>query len=151
MTKNLRPINKKDNFSLQTIQDRLHNLFDDFFGDIPVVNGMTLMRQFPCINVSEHDNNVIIKAELPNVQKEDIKIDIDKNRVIISGEKKDETDQKNTTYHLYEISYGKFQRSISLNFDVHPDKIHASFSDGVLKIEIEKPIDQMPAQTIPIK
>jgi len=149
MAKNLIP--KKDTFSLSNIQNRLNSMFEDFFADIPIIHGMTPMRQFPSVNVAETKNEIAIKAELPAVDKKDIKIDINKDRIIISGEKKDENRQEEATFHLYEISYGKFQRSINLGFDIDPDKVNASFSNGMLVIKIAKPEEKKDTlRTIPV-
>jgi len=149
MTRNLTP--KKDTFSLSNIQNRINSMFEDFFGDMPIIQGMTPMRQFPSVNVAETKNEVIVKAELPAVNKNDINIDTHKDRIIISGEKKDENRQDETTFHLYEISYGKFQRSINLGFEIDPNKVHASFSDGILVIKVKEPEEKKDSiKTIPV-
>lgn len=137
MVRNLMP--KKNTFSLSNIENRLNSMFEDFFADMPMMHGMSSMRQYPSINVAETKNEVVVKAELPAVNKSDIKIDVNKDRIIINGEKKDENRQEEATFHIYELSYGKFQRSINLGFDIDPDKVDASFSDGVLVIKVTKP------------
>ncbi|AVP86979.1 Putative heat shock protein [Candidatus Phycorickettsia trachydisci] len=149
MIRNLTP--KKDKLSLSNIQNRLNSMFEDFFADVPIIHGMTPMRQFPSVNVAETKNEIVIQAELPAVNKNDIKIDTLKDRIIITGEKKDENRQEESTFHLYEISYGKFQRSINLGFDINPDKVDASFSDGVLVIKVRKPEEKKDTvKTIPV-
>ena len=93
----------------------------------------------PAVNVAETDDSVEITAELPGVDQKDISIDVDGNRLIISGEKKAETKKEDKNWHVVERSYGSFQRAIALPFEPKTDACDAQFDNGVLRLKIAKP------------
>lgn len=137
--------------SLISLQDRMNDLFNNFFSDIPIMPELGLMNRFPSISVSETSKSITIKAELPAMDEKDIKVEINKDRITISGEKRTEINEKEESYHICELSYGKFSRSIGLPFDVDANKAKASFAKGVLTIEVDKPSSEIgEPQTIPI-
>jgi len=90
----------------------------------------------PPVDLSETNDAYLLTAELPGVKKEDIKLTIQENNLILSGEKRrrDELDD----YYRTECCYGKFQRSIELPGEIDREKITANFNNGVLQIEIAK-------------
>ena len=92
----------------------------------------------PSIDVSESDEEIVVKAEVPGVSSEDIDISIDGNHLIVSGEKKQESEEKERNYYRVERSYGSFRRSIALPSGADLDNIKASSKDGVLSIVIPK-------------
>ena len=92
----------------------------------------------PKIDVHEHEGKISIKAELPGVKKDDIEVSVDHNNVLIKGEKKLEKKTNEKDYEYYECSYGSFQRSIPLPYEVDMEKIKADFDNGILGIELEK-------------
>ena len=93
---------------------------------------------FPSLDVSETKNDFVVKAELPGIDPKDIDISLTDGMLTIRGEKKQERDEKEENYHLIERSYGTFSRSVSLSRDVKPDKINASYKDGVLRVALPK-------------
>ncbi len=147
--KNLIPHTGKDSSSLFGLQGRINELFDGFFADIPTPSFASITR-FPSISVSEGDKKITVKAELPSMDEKDIKIEINQDRLTISGEKKTELNESKETYHISELSYGRFSRSLVLPFNIEADKAKASFDKGVLTIEIEKPASESQSKTIPI-
>jgi len=137
--------------SLLNVQDRLNALFDTFFSEVQVAPRLGLPNRFPSISVSEAEKAIVVQAELPAMSEQDVKIDVHKNRVIISGEKKNELNEDQNNYHICELSYGKFSRSVSLPFDIDSSKVKASFSKGVLTITVPKPASETThTQTVPI-
>jgi len=96
----------------------------------------------PSVDVSESDDEIVVKAEIPGVNLEDVDISIDDNHLIISGEKKQESEEKSKNYHSVERSYGSFRRSLALPSGVDVDNIKASSKDGVLSIQIPKSDDK---------
>ena len=92
----------------------------------------------PVIDVSESDNDFVVKAEVPGVDAKDVDISIDNNNLIISGEKKQEQEEKDRNYYRLERSYGSFRRSFALPADVDVERIKASSKDGVISIVIPK-------------
>ncbi|AGK56814.1 molecular chaperone (small heat shock protein) [Hyphomicrobium denitrificans 1NES1] len=110
----------------------------------------------PRMNVSETDKELQITAELPGVDQKDIEITLTGGDLLIKGEKKSETDEKkderSRSYHRVERSFGSFQRRLSLPYDVDPDKVQASFKDGILTLTLPKPPEvQKAAKKIEIK
>lgn len=88
----------------------------------------------------------MIKAELPGVDKNDIKIDLKDRLLTLSGERTYDNEVKEENYYRRERSYGKFQRAFTLPTDVDSDKIKADFKDGVLEIEVPKPEEKKAKQ-----
>ncbi len=92
----------------------------------------------PTVDIFEEGKEVVVKAEIPGMKKNDINIDISENSMTISGEKKQETKVDRKDYHRVECSYGSFCRSFRLPDNVNSDKAKASFKDGVLEIRMPK-------------
>ncbi len=118
------------------------SLFDDLFNELYSLptsflskSGMDLS---PRIDVSETDAEYKIEAELPGINQKEIDVKIDNNILTIKGKKEDTKEEKDKNYHLRERYYGTFQRSISLPSNIEPDKIDASFKNGVLHIVVLK-------------
>lgn len=92
----------------------------------------------PAVDVYEEGKDVVVKAELPGMKKEDIEINLTRDTITLSGEKKQEKKTEKKGYYRYESSYGSFRRSMDLPVDVQTDKVKASFKDGVLEIRMPK-------------
>ncbi|MBW2707256.1 MAG: Hsp20/alpha crystallin family protein, partial [Deltaproteobacteria bacterium] len=125
---------------MPTLQNRFNRLFDDPFfhvGQMDDDAGMGLWN--PAVDLYEKDDHFMIKAELPGVDKKDIKIDLQDRLLTLSGERTYDNEVKEENYYRRERSYGKFQRAFTLPADVDSDKIKAEFKDGVLQIEVPKP------------
>jgi len=123
----------RDLVNMRTDLDRL---FGSFFGKEMM---MPESMWHPVIDIAEHDGVIEVKAEVPGMQKEDIKVSVRDNMLQISGERKQENEKKDRTYHVLERSYGKFVRTIDLPAPVDADKIKANYKDGVLTIVLQKP------------
>ena len=105
----------------------------------------------PEIDIKESENLFQIKADIPGLTKKDIKISIKGDQLTISGERKKIIDNENDYYHYRERSFGKFNRSFNLPDSINKDKIHASFKNGILTIELEKHEEIVPKEMeIPI-
>lgn len=92
----------------------------------------------PRVDVYEKDNNLVIEAEIPGANKEDIEIKVKDNSVIIRGEVKREEEKKEENYYRSERFYGKFERVLPLPTDVKVEESKASFENGILKLTIPK-------------
>jgi HSP20 family protein len=92
----------------------------------------------PAVDVEETNEDYVIRAEMPGLKKEDVKLSLAENVLTLSGEKKSEMKSENKRYHRLERAYGSFQRSFSLPEPIKADKINASFKDGVLEVKIPK-------------
>jgi HSP20 family protein len=134
---------------LVSIQDEMNRLFEDFFGHTPVRAGWTEGVWNPSVDVSEDKDNVVIKAEMPGMTKDDVKISVQDNVLTLKGEKKQEKEEKEKNYHRIERSYGSFCRSFQLPTTVKTDKIKANYKDGVLSVTLPKTEEVKPKE-IPI-
>ncbi len=120
-----------------SLREDMDRLFNTFFGKhmTEEIEGIWM----PVIDIEEDNENFVVKAELPGLKREDVKISVRGNLLTISGERKQEEETKNKTYHRVERSYGKFSRTISLPSEVDVNKIKAVYKDGVLIITLPKP------------
>ena len=100
----------------------------------------------PLVDISEDDKEYLIKAELPEVKKEDVKVTAEEGTLTIMGERKFEKAEKNKKYHRVERAYGSFGRSFSFPDDASPGKVSADFKDGVLTVHLAKVAKAKPQQ-----
>lgn len=98
----------------------------------------------PTANISETDKEYLIKAELPEVKKEDVKVMLEDGVITISGERKHEKQEKNENELRVESFYGTFSRSFSLPDNIDPKGVHAEAKEGVLRIRIPKTAPAQP-------
>ncbi len=92
----------------------------------------------PSVDIYNEGDDIVIKAEVPGISREDLDISIDRNVLTICGEKKQESKVEEKDFHRIERSYGTFTRSFKLPDDVSADKAKASFNDGVLEIRMPR-------------
>ena len=118
------------------------SVFDDLFNELYSLPTSFLSKSgvdlSPRIDISETDAAYKIEAELPGINQKEIDVKIDNNILTIKGKKEDIKEEKEKNYHLRERYYGAFQRSISLPNNIEPEKIKASFENGVLNISVPK-------------
>ena len=100
----------------------------------------------PLVDISEDANEYLIKAELPEVRKEDVKITMEDGTLTITGDRQCEKEGNGKQYHRVERAYGSFGRSFSLPDDASPAKVTADFKDGVLKVHLAKNEKARPQQ-----
>lgn len=98
----------------------------------------------PAVDIIEDEKEYLIKAELPEVNKDDVKVTLDNGAVVIRGERKFEKEEKDKKYHRIERGYGTFMRSFTLPNDANPAGICAEFKDGVLHVRLPKSEEKMP-------
>jgi HSP20 family protein len=94
------------------------------------------------VDIYENEDSVVVKAELPGVDKKDIKVDLKDGVLTLTGERSHEKEVNEDKYYRKERAYGRFHRSFTVPAEIDPDKIKAEFKDGVLKVEIPKPEEQ---------
>ena len=107
---------------------------------------MAVAEWSPLVDISEDDKEYLIKAELPEVKKEDVKVTAEAGTLTIMGERKFEKEEKGRRYHRVERAYGTFGRSFSLPDDASPAKVSAEFKDGVLTVHLVKDEKAKPQQ-----
>jgi len=107
---------------------------------------MAVAEWSPLVDISEDAREYLIKAELPDVKKEDVKVTAQEGTLTIMGERKFEKEEKGKKYHRVERAYGSFGRSFSLPDDASPAKVSAEFKDGVLTVHLVKDEKAKPQQ-----
>jgi len=120
----------------ELMQRDIDRMFDRFRGGI--LDDGTASTWLPAVDITEQENDYVVKVELPGVNKNDVKITVHNDALTIRGEKKQERERKGENYHRIERSYGSFQRSFTLLTSVVSDKIEASFDNGILTISLPK-------------
>ncbi len=127
------------------IQREINKMFDGVFrgtGD----EDYSFSSWTPAVDIAEHDDEYLVKVELPGVNKDEVKLTLENNILTIRGEKKQEKETKKENYHRVERSYGSFQRSFTLPAAVKSDKIDASYKDGILTVSLPKAEEAKPKQ-----
>lgn len=99
---------------------------------------ITVAQWSPVVDITEDDKEYAIKAELPDVKKEDIKLNVHDNVLTITGERKYEKEEKGKKYHRVERAYGSFMRSFTLPEDADGTKVTAEYKDGLLNVRLPK-------------
>lgn len=132
---------------LEEIQNRLSS----FFGRSPRRRGnghgdLALADWAPMADISEDENEYVIKAELPELKKEDVKVTVENNVLTISGERNFEKEEKKKKYHRVERAYGRFARSFALPDNADASKVKAEFKDGMLTVHLPKSEKAKPKQ-----
>jgi HSP20 family protein len=122
------------------IQDRVNRVFSDVYGlgALSADEGlMTTGTWLPPVDIYQNgDHELVIKAELPDMTREDIDITVDNGTLVIKGEKKLSSDVKDDQFHRMERRYGTFSRSFSLPQTVDPAKVSAEYKQGVLTVRL---------------
>jgi HSP20 family protein len=131
--------------------DEMHNRLSRFLGTAPLRRGngredITVAEWAPLVDITEDDQEYLIKAELPEVKKGDVKVRVEDGVLTISGERHFEKEEKNKRYHRVERAYGSFLRSFTLPEDADADKVNAEFKDGVLTVHVAKSENARPKQ-----
>lgn len=131
---------------MQSFHDDMNRVFTDFFGRVPGRRALAEGLWAPLMDIEETKDELVVKAEIPGMTKEDIKIQIANDVLSISGERKHEEESKDKTYHRIERVYGKFQRIIRLPTEVQSSKTKAAYENGVLTIHIPKSEEVKPRE-----
>jgi HSP20 family protein len=127
----------KEFFKERMMPTEINSLFDSFFNE-----GIAKFERnvffTPRVDVIEKEANFLVHVALPGLKKDEINIDLVKNVMTISGERKLKNENKEDKYHMVENFYGKFSRSFTLPENVDATKIDAQFEDGILNVSIPK-------------
>jgi HSP20 family protein len=121
---------------MTSIREDMERLFDTMTGRYPRERSEGFWA--PSVDVEENNDAITIRAEVPGMNKEDIKVTVTDDTVTLSGERRHETELKDKTFHRIERIYGKFQRTIGLPAAVEGDKAKASYKAGVLELVLPK-------------
>ena len=131
---------KKQKCEMANLRKDLDDWMDRFFTE-PVFSypePFSVKSWYPSVDVSEGKRDIIVKAEIPGVDKEGIDISLDGRLLAIRGEKKHEREESDEHYHRVESSFGIFKRVIELPADIDKNEVDAKYKNGVLKIRLKK-------------
>lgn len=130
---------------MRSLQNRLNRFFgQDFSPRTWLDEELSMANWKPAVDIYDNDNSIVIKAELPGVESKDVEVELKDRVLTLKGERSEEKEVKEESYHRKERVFGKFQRSFTLPAEVDADKIKAEYKDGVLNIEIPKPEEIKP-------
>ncbi len=136
---------------LVALQERMNRLFEDTLTRSRVPEeGLAPGGWSPVVDIYETEAEIVLKAELPGVDRNRIQLEVKDNTLILKGERNFEKDVKEENYHRIERGYGSFERSFSLPTLVDREKIKAKYKDGVLEVSLPK-IESDRAQQISIE
>ena len=137
---------------LEEVSERLNRLFSHSLParTRPGKEAMTVFDWAPTVDIAETNEEYQVKAEVPDVKKEDIKVSVDRGMLHIEGERKQEKEEKGKKWHRVERSYGSFSRSFTLPEDADGTKMSAEYKNGVLHVRLPKAPKSAP-RTIEVK
>lgn len=129
---------------VRRVRDEVDRLFQDFGFDnltrsLPDVEAIGFGLWTPEVEVFDRDDQIIVRADLPGLTKDDIKIDLTERAITIAGERKQEHEESDNGYYRSERTYGRFSRRIPLPERVNIETAHANFADGVLELSFAQP------------
>ena len=123
---------------MEEMSERLNRIF----GVSPRGNGgkesLTVTDWAPAVDIQETEKEYLVKAELPEVKLEDVKVTVENGILAIRGERRQEKEEKNKKFHRVERSYGTFLRTFTVPLDAEENKVAADFKDGVLRVHLPK-------------
>jgi HSP20 family protein len=120
----------------------IDRVFDAFFGS-PIVDGRS-RRWVPAVDLVEGEDELVLRADLPGLERDDVEVEISEGVLTVSGERKAEHEEKSDGFHRVERAYGSFSRSVRLPKGVDADAVSADFDKGVLEVHIPKPEERKP-------
>jgi HSP20 family protein len=129
---------------LQSVQSEINRLFNTLF-DAPAP-GMSAgqRRWIPAMDLVETDNHFVLRADLPGMSEQDVKIELQDNVLTVSGERKTEHEERKEGYFRLERASGAFSRSLTLPEGIDANSVKATFNNGVLEIQVPKPEARQP-------
>jgi HSP20 family protein len=128
---------------LDTLQSDMNRLFDSFFGG-RTANAGSARRWIPAMDLAESDDHLVLRADLPGVDEDDVEVEIKDGVLTVSGERKSEQKSEGEGYQRVERAFGRFSRSLTLPGGVDTDEVTANFDRGVLEVKIPKPEEKKP-------
>lgn len=129
---------------LSTLQDQFNRLFNESFRNQPDESALTTWA--PAVDIYETPNELVVKADLPDVNEKDIDVRVENNLLTIRGERKFEKSVSEENFLRVERTYGAFSRSFSLPNTVNAEKIGAEYKNGVLTVTLPKREESKPRQ-----
>jgi HSP20 family protein len=129
---------------LDTLQSDVNRLFDGFFGRS--ASPSSGRRWIPAMDLVETEDHLVLRADLPGLDREDIEIEVKDNVLTVAGERKAEHEEKGEGFHRVERAFGRFSRSLDLPHGIAAEEVDARFDRGVLEVRIPKPEERRPTR-----
>ena len=125
---------------LRQMTTELDRMFDDPWTlRWPAIEFEKAMTFAPKVDIVEKDNNLITRVDLPGVKKEDVSVEVANGQLVITGERKNEVEEKNNNTYRAECEYGSFYRAVPLPEGINADDVKATFVNGVLEVSMPMP------------
>ena len=131
---------------LSVLQERMNRLFEDAGRGYRGDDAAATTTWSPAVDIFETETEIMVKAELPGIERKDIALNLDNNVLTLKGERKFEKETRQENYHRIERSYGVFSRAFSIPAIVDEEKIRADYKDGILTIALPKKEQVKPKQ-----
>jgi HSP20 family protein len=132
---------------LDSFQSDMNRLFDSFFGRRGASGGNGYGRRWiPAMDLVETEEDLVLRADLPGLDRDDIEIEVKDNTLTVSGERKSEHEEKGEGFYRVERAFGGFSRSLDLPRGIDASTVRASFDKGVLEVRIPKPAERKPTR-----
>ncbi len=132
---------------LDSFQSDMNRLFDGFFGRRDTGNGSGYGRRWiPAMDLVETDDSLVLRADLPGLERDDIEIEVKDSVLTVSGERKAEHEDKGEGYYRVERAFGRFSRALDLPQGIDASRVNANFKRGVLEVRIPKPAERKPTR-----
>ena len=135
---------------LEGIQSRLNRLFHEAPARRSEDEALFFSDWAPAVDIQETEKEYVVNADLPDVKKEDVKVEVDDGILIVEGERKQEKEETGKKFHRVERAYGKFVRRFALPTEIDAAKVQAEFKDGVLNVHLPKSAAAKP-KTVEVK
>ena len=137
--------------TIDRLRDEFDRVLQNWWGDEGDLDELFSVREWkPSVDLSETDDAIEVKVDLPGIKPDDVDISVSENRLTIQGERKEEKETKDKTRHRVERHYGSFYRSITLPPGTEADKVAATSDNGVITITVPKAAEAK-ATKVPVK
>ncbi|MGH9366808.1 MAG: Hsp20/alpha crystallin family protein [Thermoanaerobaculia bacterium] len=124
---------------MEEMSDRFNRLLGTWGRPYPYEKEALKVAEWaPAVDIQETETEYLVKAELPEIEKKDVKVTVQDNVLTIEGERKQEKEEKGKKFHRIERSYGTFLRTFTVPEEVEPTKLTAEFKEGVLTVRLPK-------------
>jgi HSP20 family protein len=131
-------------FEVDSLQSEVNRIFDGFFGGAGRQGNGRSRRWIPAMDLAETEDELVLTADLPGMDEDEISIEVKDRVLTIAGERSSSSEEKDRGYHRLERSHGRFARSLTLPSGVDSERVAASFDRGVLEVRIPKPEHRKP-------
>jgi HSP20 family protein len=135
---------------IEGMSERLNKFFGTWTRPFDVTESLKVADWAPAVDIQETEKEYLVKLEIPEVKKDDVKVTFQENELTVTGERKLEKEEKGKKFHRIERAYGTFVRTFTIPTDADETKIFAEFKDGMLTVKLPK-LDKPRPKTVEVK